>query len=77
MNIEIYTKDFCIWCDRAKSLLESKNLIFTEIDLSDDLVRFEFYSKLGEDVKTVPQIFIDNKRIGGFQELVRWFGDGN
>jgi len=28
-------------------------------------------------VKTVPQIFIDNKRIGGFQELVRWFGDGN
>ena len=40
-------------------------------------VRSEFYSKLGEDVKTVPQIFIDNKRIGGFQELVRWFGDGN
>ncbi|MDC1040060.1 glutaredoxin domain-containing protein [Acidimicrobiia bacterium] len=77
MNIEIYTKDLCIWCDRAKSLLESKNLSFTEIDLSDDLVRFEFYSKLGEDVKTVPQIFIDNKRIGGFQELVRWFGDGN
>jgi glutaredoxin len=77
LNIEIYTKDFCIWCDRAKSLLESKNLSFTEIDLSDDLVRFEFYSKLGEDVKTVPQIFIDNKRIGGFQELVRWFGDGN
>ncbi len=77
MNIEIYTKDFCIWCDRAKSLLESKNLSFTEIDLSDDIVRFEFYSKLGEDVKTVPPIFIDNQRIGGFQELVRWFGDGN
>lgn len=77
MNIKIYTKDFCIWCDRAKSLLKSKNLSFTEIDLSDDIVRSEFYSKLGEDVKTVPQIFIDNKRIGGFQELVRWFGDGN
>ena len=40
-------------------------------------VRSEFYSKLGEGVKTVPQIFIDNKRIGGFQELVRWFADGN
>ena len=58
MNIEIYTKDFCIWCDRAKSLLESKNLSFTEIDLSDDSVRSEFYSKLGEGVKTVPQIFM-------------------
>ena len=67
MNIEIYTKDFCIWCDRAKSLLESKNLSFTEIDLSDDSVRSEFYSKLGEGVKTVPQIFMDNKRICGFQ----------
>ena len=77
MNIEIYTKDFCIWCDRAKSLLESKNLSFTEIDLSDDSVRSEFYSKLGEGVKTVPQIFMDNKRIGGFQELVRWLADGN
>ena len=77
MNIEIYTKDFCIWCDRAKSLLESKNLSFTEIDLSDDSVRSEFYSKLGEGVKTVPQIFMDNNRIGGFQELVRWFADGN
>ena len=40
-------------------------------------VRSEFYSKLGEGVKTVPQIFMDNKRIGGFQELVRWFADGN
>jgi glutaredoxin len=77
LNIEIYTKDFCIWCDRAKSLLESNNLSFTEIDLSDDSDRSEFYSKLGEGVKTVPQIFMDNKRIGGFQELVRWFADGN
>jgi glutaredoxin len=52
LNIEIYTKDFCIWCDRAKSLLESNNLSFTEIDLSDDSARSEFYSKLGEGVKT-------------------------
>ena len=77
MNIEIYTKDFCIWCDRAKSLLESKNLSFTEIDLSDDSVRSEFYLKLGEGVKTVPQIFMDTNRIVVFQELVRWFADGN
>ena len=76
MNIEIYTKDFCIWCDRAKALLESKDLKFTEIDISNDVARSEFYSNIGEGVKTVPQVFIENKRIGGYQELVTWFSNG-
>ena len=76
MKIEIYTKDFCVWCDRAKTLLSSKDLEFTEIDISDDLVRAEFYSKIGEGVKTVPQVFIDSKRIGGYQDLVTWFANG-
>lgn len=76
MNIEIYTKDSCIWCDRAKILLDSKDLDFKEIDLSDDTIRSAFYSKIGEDIKTVPQIFIDSKRIGGYQDLVRWFSNG-
>ena len=76
MNIEIYTKDFCIWCDRAKTLLDSKDLDFKEIDLSDDTIRSEFYLKIGEGIKTVPQVFIDNKRIGGYQDLVSWFSNG-
>ena len=76
MPIEIYTKDSCIWCDRAKTLLDSKDLGFKEIDLSDDTIRSEFYSKIGEGIKTVPQVFIDNKRIGGYQDLVRWFSNG-
>jgi|TARA_B110000438_G_scaffold26282_1_gene24971 glutaredoxin 3 len=76
LNIEIYTKDFCIWCDRAKALLESKDLKFTEIDISNDVARSEFYSNVGEGVKTVPQVFIEGKRIGGYQELVTWFSNG-
>ena len=76
MNIEIYTKDFCIWCDRAKALLESKDLKFTEIDISNDVARSEFYSNVGDGVKTVPQVFIEGKRIGGYQELVTWFSNG-
>ena len=74
--MEIYTKDFCIWCDRAKALLESKDLKFTEIDISNDVARSEFYSNVGEGVKTVPQVFIEGKRIGGYQELVTWFSNG-
>ena len=69
MKVLIYTKDNCIWCDRAKILLESNEISYNEIDLSDDSERFKFYEKIGDNVKTVPQVFIDDKRIGGFQDL--------
>ena len=73
MKVEIYTKNNCIWCDRAKLLLDSKNIEFKEIDLSDDQKREKFYNSIGENVKTVPQIYIDDLRIGGYQNLVAWF----
>ena len=73
MKVEIYTKNNCIWCDRAKLLLDSKDIEFKEIDLSDDLKREKFYISIGENVKTVPQIYIDDLRIGGYQDLVAWF----
>jgi len=73
LNVEIYTKNNCIWCDRAKILLNSKDIEFKEIDLSDDQKREKFYNSIGENVKTVPQIYIDNLRVGGYQDLVAWF----
>lgn len=69
MKVSIYTKDNCIWCDRAKFLLDSKKISYNEIDLSDDSERLKFYEKIGDNVKTVPQVFIDDNRIGGFQDL--------
>ena len=69
MKVLIYTKDNCIWCDRAKILLDLKKISYNEINLSDDSERLKFYEKIGDNVKTVPQVFIDDKRIGGFQDL--------
>ena len=69
MKVLIYTKDNCIWCDRAKILLDSKKISYNEIDLSDDSERLKFYEKIGDNVKTVPQVFIDDNRICGFQDL--------
>lgn len=69
MKVLIYTKNNCIWCDRAKILLDSKKISYNEIDLSDDSERLKFYEKIGDNVKTVPQVFIDDIRIGGFQDL--------
>jgi len=73
LKVEIYTKNNCIWCDRAKLLLDSKDIEFKEIDLSDDQTREKFYNSIGENVKTVPQIYVDDLRIGGYQDLVAWF----
>jgi glutaredoxin len=72
LKVEIYTKDFCIWCDRAKDLLNSHSIDFNEINISDDDTRIKFYENIGNNVKTVPQIFIDGERIGGYQDLREW-----
>lgn len=72
MKVEIYTKDHCIWCDRAKGLLNAHSIVFEEFDLSNDEERVQFYEKLGDNVKTVPQVFINDQRVGGYQDLRAW-----
>jgi GrxC family glutaredoxin len=67
-RIEVYSTDNCPWCDRAKSLLRANGLDFAEIDISSDRVRaLEMMERSGR--RTVPQIFIDDEPIGGFDEL--------
>jgi len=70
VKVLIYTRNNCVWCDRAKNLLTINNLEYEEIDLSDDVLREKFYKKFNHSIKTMPQIFIDDNRIGGFEALV-------
>jgi len=68
MDIEIYTTKICAYCVRAKSLLKNIGLGFTEIDVSTDTDKaIEIAERSGQ--RTVPQIFIDGRSIGGFTEL--------
>jgi glutaredoxin 3 len=69
-NIEIYSSDFCPFCSRAKNLLRNKGVEFTEIGVDGDpAVRQQMVERSGGG-RTVPQIFIDDKPIGGSDELV-------
>ena len=69
MDIEIYTTNICAYCVRAKSLLKNIGLGFTEIDVSTDTDKaIEIAERSGQ--RTVPQIFIDGRSVGGFTELV-------
>lgn len=67
MEIIVYTTKECPYCSAAKELLRSKNLAFKEIDVTEDKAFDRLVKETGW--KTVPQIFIDGKLIGGFQEL--------
>jgi len=67
-KIKVYTTNYCPFCVAAKSLLKSKDLAFEEIKVDgDDEKRQWLVGVTGQ--RTVPQIFINEKSIGGFQEL--------
>lgn len=71
MKITVYTKTICPYCTSAKMWLKNKGYSYEEINLDDDVERQKFYERVGEGVRTVPQIFVDDERIGGYQELVK------
>ena len=66
-TITIYTTPYCPYCNRAKQLLDSKEVSYEEIDVSDRSLRPNMTKITGGT--TVPQIIIDGKPIGGCDEL--------
>ena len=67
-KIEIYTKNYCPYCHRAKELLKIKGVNFTEYDVSHDPEKeAEMLQRSGRS--TVPEIFINDQLIGGCDEL--------
>jgi GrxC family glutaredoxin len=67
-KIVMYTKEFCGYCDRAKALLKSKNQTYTEIRVDLDEAKLKEMIELSGR-RSVPQIFINDKAIGGFDDL--------
>jgi glutaredoxin 3 len=66
--VKIYTTSSCPFCIRAKRLLGARGIPFEEIDVgNDDALREEIIQRTGR--RTVPQIFVDERSIGGFEEL--------
>jgi glutaredoxin 3 len=67
-TIEIYTKDYCPYCHRAKELLIQKGHIFVEYDVTNDTSKEqEMRQRSGRS--TVPEIFVDGELIGGCDDL--------
>lgn len=64
----VYTTEFCPFCVRAKRLLDSRGVAYEEVDVTHDVdLRDKMVAESGR--RTVPQIFFDDRPIGGFEEL--------
>lgn len=68
-KIEVFTKFFCPYCTRAKALLDRKGVAYQEIDLTTDRAGFDAMVARAGGARTVPQIFIDGKHVGGSDDL--------
>ena len=67
-EVILYTTTYCPYCKRAKNLLDRKQIPYTEIDVTNDTaLRQKMEADSGR--RTVPQIFIDGRSIGGCDDL--------
>ena len=69
MSIQIYTSPFCGYWHAAKRLLQSKDVKFVEVDLANEPERRKEMVQRSNGGRTVPQIFIDDHRVGGCDDL--------
>jgi len=75
-NITLYSKDWCAYCANAKRLLTARGIDFEEIDIThDSKLELKLIELTGQ--RTVPQIFVAEKPIGGFTELARLVSSGD
>ena len=75
-DVVLYTKSWCGFCFRAKSLLERHGLEYREIDVTFDPALEDEMIGLAGGRSTVPQIFVRGTHIGGSEELARLAASG-
>ena len=72
MKFLIFTKYRCSYCDRAKTLIEQKGFEYESINIEDDS-NIDILLEKNKNARTMPQIFINDKLIGGYVDLVKYF----
>lgn len=76
MNITIYSKEGCPYCDKIKTVLTQRNIGYDCQNLDEDFTRDEFYTKFGVG-STFPQVIIDDNKIGGCSDAVNYLLEKN
>lgn len=76
MKVVVWSKYHCPFCDQAKALLGQRDIKFEERKIGDGWSREELLEAI-PTARTVPQIIIDDKIIGGFTELKKYIEESN
>ena len=72
MKFLIFTKYICSYCDRSKALIEQKGYKYESINIEEDN-NIDILLEKNKYARTMPQIFINDKLIGGYTDLVKYF----
>ena len=77
-NIDIYTSQTCPYCIKAKKLLKTLGLEYKETDVTEsfDEMAANFEARFNKKVMTIPQIVINDKYVGGFDDLNALYKSG-
>jgi glutaredoxin len=76
MKIIIYSKPNCVYCDKSKALVKGLGMTYEEKMFGKDFKSpEELYEAVGKQVRTMPQIKIDDMLIGGYNQLVEFLAD--
>jgi glutaredoxin len=70
MKAVVWSKDSCPFCVQAKALLKQKDIEFEERNINQDWTKEQLLEAV-PNARTLPQIFLDDKLVGGFTELRR------
>jgi glutaredoxin 3 len=68
-QVEMYSTGFCGYCDRARALLQRKGVSVTEIKVDEKVEDRNTMLKRSGGRRTVPQIFIGDRHVGGYEDL--------
>ena len=75
-KITIYSKPNCVFCEKAKSMVKNLGFEYEEKMFGKDFKTPDgLFEAVGKQVRTMPQIIIDDKHIGGYNELVEYYAD--
>jgi len=75
-HVVVYSGPFCPFCTKAKALLDRKGVAYDEYKVREDEAKLQEMLEKSNGKKTIPQIFIDDRHIGGCDDLYALDGAG-
>jgi glutaredoxin len=76
MQVTIYSKDNCSYCEKIKTIFKLIDMNFVEYKLDDNFTKENFIAEFGEN-STFPRVLIDDKLIGGSSETIAYLKEQN